>query len=376
MSAVSPVVEPAAVQSTRWPALDGMRGLMTVGVFVAHISYTWLPGAILFMDSFFMMSSFFITRLLLKDWRRNGRLDFAGFYMRRFLRLYPAMLAMVAVIVLFVMVYMGHGPDRMLNVAGTLLYFGNWLRAFQIPHEAYLGHTWSLSIEEQYYVLWPALFALALALARPKPGSPQSNPVFERKVNLLFWVPALGAVILLCVGWRSWLALSGAHWERLYNGTDMRLDSLAFGALLALTFDTQPVQAACRWLARPWLVWLMVAAMLAGALKVDVRALPWYAWQQPLFVLLSLALIMSILKTPTGWGLRFLFQNPVALYLGAICYGLYLWHYPLIWIGYTVFELSVWQCLAVTAPLALAMASLSYHWIELPALNGRRGTAR
>lgn len=352
-----------------------MRGLMTVGVFAAHVSYNWLPGAILFMDAFFMMSSFFITRLLLKDWRNKGKIDFSAFYLRRFKRLYPALLAMVIPITLFMVLYLGHGPRRMLNVAGTLFYFGNWLRALEIPHEGYLGHTWSLSIEEQYYLAWPALFALGLAFARRGRGG-QGADGSRRKVNLLFWVPVLASVALMCMAWRSWLALTGASWERLYNGTDMRLDSLALGALLALTFDTPHVQKACAALARPWLVWLMVLCMAAGAAKVDVSTMPWYAWQQPLFVLLALALIMSILKTPTGWGLSAVFQNPVALYLGAICYGLYLWHYPLIWISYTVFHLSVWQCLAVSGPLALALASLSYHWIELPALSGSRGSAR
>lgn len=351
-----------------------MRGLMTVGVFVAHISYDWLPGAILFMDAFFMMSSFFITRLLLKDWRNNGRISFGAFYLRRFKRLYPAMLVMVVAIVLFMVFYLGHGATRMLNVAGTLLYFGNWLRALGIPHEPYLGHTWSLSIEEQYYLAWPALFALGLACSGSR--SSASKGEAGRKINLRFWVPALCLVTFTCIAWRSYLALSGASWERLYNGTDMRLDSLALGALLALTYDSPLVQKSCAYLARPWLVWIMVAALIAGAFNVDVRQMPWYAWQQPLFVLLSLALIMSVLKTPTGWGLNFVFQNPVSLYLGAICYGLYLWHYPLIWISYSVFNLSVWQTLAVCGPTALVLASVSYYGLELPALNGSRGSAR
>jgi peptidoglycan/LPS O-acetylase OafA/YrhL len=367
---------PASSASGRWPALDGMRGLMTVGVFVAHISYEWLPGAILFMDAFFMMSSFFITRLLLKDWRRHGKIHFGAFYLRRFKRLYPAMLAMVVAILLFAVLYLGHGYAQMLNVAGTLLYFGNWLRALHVPHEIYLGHTWSLSIEEQYYLAWPALFALGLALTAPARRPANSGAAPAPRVHLRFWVPALCLVTVACMAWRSYLALSGASWERLYNGTDMRLDSLALGALLALTFDTAPVQRMCVLLARPWLVWLLVGCMLVGAFRVDVRQMPWYAWQQPLFVLLSLGLIVSVLNTPTGWGLHFFFQNRVALYLGAICYGLYLWHYPLIWIGYEVFKLPVWQCLAITAPLTLLLASLSYFLLELPALSGSRGSAR
>ena len=373
MSRQADAIIPAAVDdspvrpsSARWPALDGMRGMMTVGVFVAHVSYQWLPGAILFMDAFFMMSSFFITRLLLKDWHRSGRIHFAAFYVRRLRRLYPALLAMVAPIALFAWLWLGHGLDRMLNVAGTIFYFGNWLRALEIPHEKYLGHTWSLSIEEQYYLLWPALFGLGLAWTSRA----------QRAINLRFWVPALAAVVVVSMVWRTWLATHGASWERMYNGTDMRLDSLALGALLALTFDTRIVQSACAWLARPWLVWLMTGLMLAGAFHVNVFIPKWYAWQQPIFVLLSLALIMSFLKTPTGWGLRFAFQNPVSLYLGAICYGLYLWHYPLIWICYAVFELTVWQTLFICAPLALGLASLSYFLLELPALHGSRGSAK
>lgn len=366
---------PTKPSSGRWPALDGMRGLMTVGVFVAHISYQWMPGAILFMDAFFMMSSFFITRLLLKDWNRHGKLDFKSFYWRRVKRLYPALIAMVLPITLFAVIYLGHGLDQMLNVAGTLFYFGNWLRAFEIPHEGYFGHTWSLSIEEQYYLLWPAVFGLGLILSRQasRRDAPQKS---GHPVNLRFWIPLLVAVIATSMIWRTWLALSGAPWMRLYNGTELRLDSLALGALLAITYDTAPVQRACERLARPWLVWLMIVIMVAGAFTVDVRTAPWYTWQQHCFVLLALALIMSFLKTPSGWGLTFAFQNPVSLYLGAICYGLYLWHYPLIWICYAVFDLGVWQALAICGPSALALASLSYFLIELPALNGNRGSAK
>lgn len=360
--------------SGRWPALDGMRGLMTIAVFLAHVSYSWLPGAILFMDSFFMMSSFFITRLLMKDWYRKGRIDYRAFYVRRIKRLYPALVLMVVPVAAFAVLYLGHGPRQLLNVFATLFYFNNWLRAFEIPHENYLGHTWSLSIEEQYYLVWPALFGLGLWLAaRCQQRAVESS---ARTIDLRVWVPLLVAVAAGCMAWRSWLAVSGASWMRMYNGTDMRLDSLALGALLALVFDTRPVQVACERLARPWLVWLMILGMLLGAVKANVQAPAWYAWQQPLFVLLSLALIMSFLKTPTGWGLRLAFQNPVSLYLGAICYGVYLWHYPLIHFASLLFEPAKWQYVVTCGPLALALASLSYHWVELPALNGQRGSAK
>ena len=361
----------AGPASERWPALDGLRGLMTVGVFVAHIKYSWLPGSILFMDLFFMMSSFFITRLLLREWQRKGSIDFRSFYVRRLKRLYPAMLAVVLAIASFTALYPGAGGGRWLGVAGTLLYFQNWLLAFRLPNQSYLGHTWSLSIEGQFYLVWPVLFLAALLV-----GARRRGEAGEARPNLAVAAVLLGGVALAAMLWRAWLASRGTHWLRLYAGTDMRLDSLALGALLAFVLDTRHLQRAASLLAKPGLVWLMVAALLFGAFNVHMMSPAWYAWQQPLYVLVSLGVIMAFLKTPTGWGLGFVFQNPVSLYLGAICYGLYLWHFPLIWFCRSVLHAEAWLAILVCAPLSLALASLSYFYLELPALNGRRDSAR
>jgi peptidoglycan/LPS O-acetylase OafA/YrhL len=338
---------------------------MTVGVFVAHIHYAWLPGSILFMDTFFMMSSFFITRLLLKDWARNGRINFKAFYARRVKRLYPALLLMVLGVTLFTWFYLHHHADRMLNVVATLFYFANWIRAYQVPHEIYLGHTWSLSIEEQFYLLWPVLLALGLRLALP-----------VRTVNRKLWLPLLVALIAAVFAWRAWLVIEGADVVRLYNGTDMRVDSLAAGALLAMVFDHPVMQRVIARVSRPWFAWLCLATLFVGGLNVSYFDRDWYQWQQPVFVLVSFAAIVSLLNTPEGWGLRRVLQNPVSLYLGAICYGMYLWHYPIIEICRTVFGLGIWQTFAISAPLTLGLASLSYHWVELPVLNGKTGSAK
>jgi peptidoglycan/LPS O-acetylase OafA/YrhL len=396
----------AVVPSGRWPALDGLRGWMTVGVFVAHINYNWLPGSILFMDTFFMMSSFFITRLLMKDWARNGRINFKAFYIRRVRRLFPAMLLMVLAVVAFGYFYLGQGPGQMLHAAGAVFYFMNWLRALEIPHEALLGHTWSLSIEEQFYAVWPVLLALALAMgwvtrstASTGPSSgPLSGPhsdsllratprtgltsgsAKQSTLSPLFGTPLivflLSALVLFIFAWRAHLTLSGASVPRLYNGTDMRTDSLALGALLALVLDAPRVQRWCTLLAKPWLVWLLLLAFMAGGLTVGYFDRNWYLWQQSAFSCLSMVLLMAFIKDPDGWGLKWLLQNPVSLYLGSICYSVYLWHLPLIEAGRVIFGLSVWTNFAVCAPLTFALAALSYHWVELPALQGKVGSAR
>ena len=317
------------------------------------------------MDTFFMMSSFFITRLLLKDWQRSGTLQFRQFYVRRVRRLFPAMLLMVLAVTAFTWWVLGHRTDRMLNVVGTLFYFANWLRALEIPHEIYLGHTWSLSIEEQFYLLWPLLLYGGLRWG-PAKG--------ERR--LWFWLPVLSAVILGVFAWRLYLVMQGASVPRLYNGTDMRVDSLAMGALIALVFDRPTYQRAMRRLSHPAITWALLLLVLAGGLTVQYFDRGWYAWQQSAFVLISAALITSLLNAQESWGLRWVLQNRVSLYLGSICYGMYLWHYPIIEFCRTVYGLGVTQVFLISAPLTFALASLSYHWVELPALNRSIGSAR
>jgi peptidoglycan/LPS O-acetylase OafA/YrhL len=376
----------AVVPSGRWPALDGLRGWMTVGVFVAHINYSWLPGSILFMDTFFMMSSFFITRLLMKDRARNGRINFKAFYIRRVRRLFPAMLLMVLAVVAFGYFYLGQGPSRMLHAAGAVFYFMNWLRALEIPHEALLGHTWSLSIEEQFYLVWPVLLAGGLAwhardtaqasVRQPESASSSKPSNLPPPFRISLIVCLLSGLVLFIFAWRAYLTLSGASVPRLYNGTDMRTDSLALGALLALVLDAPRVQRWCTHLAKPWLVWLLLIAFMAGGLTVGYFDRNWYLWQQSAFSCLSLVLLMAFIKDPDGWGLKWVLQNPVSLYLGSICYSVYLWHLPLIEAGRVIFGLSVWTNFAVCAPLTFALAALSYHWVELPALQGKVGSAR
>jgi peptidoglycan/LPS O-acetylase OafA/YrhL len=364
-----------ATTPDRWPALDGLRGLMTVGVLLAHVHYSWLPGSILFMDSFFMMSSFFITRLLLKDWRRNGRLRLGNFYLRRAKRLFPALVLMVAFVWAVDSTVRPPGEPAYLHIWGALFYFGNWLRAFGIPHNPLLGHTWSLSIEEQFYALWPLLFWAGLVFSgrcHIKSESSSDGP----EVNTRFWLVALLGVAALTVVWRAHLALSGAPYWRLYNGTDMRLDSLSIGAALAISFRSAFAQKLGRILCAPWLVWVMLIVMMAAVTTVDVRWMNWYIWQEPLCVLLSAGLLIALLQTPHRWGLKFLFQNRVSLYLGSICYGLYLWHYPLIELSREMLHWSPAKVLLICGPATVILASLSYFLVELPALGGRKGSAR
>jgi peptidoglycan/LPS O-acetylase OafA/YrhL len=362
----------ASTSTDRWTALDGLRGLMSIGVFMAHIKYEWVPGAIIFMDMFFLLSSFFITRLLLKDWTKTGKINYKAFYIRRVKRLFPALLLVVACVVLFSHFYAGLPFSRMLHVVAALFYFANWLRALGIPHEHSLGHTWSLSIEEQFYLVWPLMLATMLWLSAVRTAEGARTWLYQRR----YFIGLLSGIVLFTFAWRAYLALSGASIHRTYNGTDMRLDSLALGALLALCYDNTRVQAACSRLAKPHLMWPLLLAVVCGCFVVDFRQQAWYVWQQPIYVLVSLALIMAFLHMPSTGLINAMFQNPIMRYLGTICYGIYLWHFPLIILSREVLGLGLWSSFAVCAPLTLLLASLSYHWVELPMLKHNRGSAK
>lgn len=338
----------------RWTALDGLRGIMTLFVFLAHIDYDLFPGSIIYMDTFFIMSSFLITRLLFKDWQISGFINFKKFYIRRAKRLFPALVLLVLATIPFTYFYLSN-DDQILHVFGALFYFSNWLRALGIPHNGILGHTWSLSIEEQYYLIWPVLFALCL-----------HKQWQGRKLLLLMLT-----ICIASASWRAYLALNGATIDRTYNGTDVRLDSLALGVIFALNYNTEWMQKCFKLFAKIWLIWLLLIAMAIGGAIVDYRDVNWYVWQQPCYELISLALMIGLLQRPENWGLKIIFQNPVSVYLGTICYGIYLWHYPVLVFGTEIFHLTNWSKALFCGGITLALASLSYHFVEKPLLNAK-----
>lgn len=334
-------------------SLDGARGLMTLGVLAAHLHYYWYPGAIIFMDTFFLMSSYLITSLLIKDRDSLGKVNFRRFYARRIRRLLPALVAMLAVYTVAVLM-LGRpwAPERRAILA-TLFYFMNWARAFEWPMSPYLGHAWSLSIEEQFYALWPLLFTLLIPW-RGRPG----------RVALLLVVLAAASA-----GWRWWLAGEGAGLARMYNGTDVRLDGLCLGAALAF------VRKGCPWLSSAQVVRVLGLALPAIALVLFVWGFhasyydrQWYLWQSQVCMLLSLLLVAGLVLCPRT-ALHPLLEAAPTVYLGQICYGLYIWHHPIFLIMEDHLKIGLATRVFVGVPLTFLAAALSYRFIELPFIS-------
>ena len=334
-------------------SLDGARGLMTLGVLVAHIHYSFYPGSIIFMDTFFMMSAYLITALLLKDWARHGRLRFWTFYTRRFLRLFPALALLCLVFGIVVVLFLDNKSKHLFDLSSAFFYFSNWVRAFGYETQpAYLGHTWSLSIEEQFYALWPVCLLLLLK---------------RYGIGLRVALGLLALAIAVSI-WRFSLAQGGAPVWRMYNGFDTRADSLLLGCMLAFLLHERD-SALRTHLARhaTWLVPTVTVTMFLLGFRMNFEDINFYRYWQTLCLALSLLFCAGLIAGRDTVAHRF-FELPVLVYLGKICYGLYLWHVPVFLIMRLNLGLSEkWEWL-VGIPVTLVIASLSHFLVEQKAL--------
>ncbi len=334
------------------PALDGLRGTMTLGVMAAHVKESWCPGSFVYMDTFFIMSAYLITALLLKGWRRDGQFHYARFYYRRALRLFPANYAMLLLFALAAWLLLDDVGGHLKQIVVAGLYVSNWTRAFEVPMPQFLGHTWSLSIEEQYYLLWPLLLSALLKLCGLR----------MRTVALVLAV-AVGFAL-----WRSWLTFEGVSIARLYNGTDTRADALLLGCALGIALALPQVRddpRLQRWAARLAMP-IVIALVIAGyTLQWEMRAM--YAGGSFFFSVLS-TLLVAALALPQITMAHRIFALPPLVFLGRICYGLYLWHFPIYNVLRFAFGMETLGVALIGVPLTFAFAIASYLWIERPFL--------
>jgi peptidoglycan/LPS O-acetylase OafA/YrhL len=339
----------------RHPGLDGLRGLAIVAVVVFHGGVGFAGGA-LGVDLFLVLSGYLITTLLVRELRGSGRVDLGGFWVRRLRRLLPALLVVVTVVAVHGALVGGGDPAALRGDAlATLGYVANWrfaladggyFAAFGAPSP--LRHAWSLAVEEQWYLLWPpALWGLWRLLGRR---------------------PALLTAALLALAGAS--AGLMARWaddlDRVHYGTDTRAQGLLVGAALAVWLHHRPVGswvAASRrraaLAAAPALVLVLVAFVVAGGTE------PWlYRGGHLAFAGLSAVVLLgALLPGPVRRGLSL---RPLR-WLGAVSYGLYLWHWPIfVWLTPSNVGLDRWPLFAVRVAVSLGLAVASARWVERP----------
>ncbi len=346
-----------------FPGLDGIRALAVLCVIAYHVNIPAARGGMLGVGVFFTLSGYLITDLLLGRWHTHGDLGLGTFWLRRARRLLPALFLMLAAVSVWVALF----DTAQLNevrrqVVSAVFYFNNWSTIAQ--HGSYfarfaaplpLDHLWSLSIEEQFYLVWPWLLLVAIWTVR-------------KRSALAVLVLAGAAASAVAMGL---MFHPGYDPTRVYEGTDTRAFELLFGAALAIIW---PSRAALRGTG-PRVAKLLDAAGIAGLICIFIlvwRTNSFSSFLYPYgFVLLSLATVavLAAAVNPSGRLGGVLGWEPLR-WIGVRSYGIYLWQWPIVVLatpGGSGFNLL--RAVLATAA-AVLIASLSWRYVEQPIRHG------
>jgi peptidoglycan/LPS O-acetylase OafA/YrhL len=310
------------------------------------------------VDLFFVLSGFLITTLLLEEQREHGSIRLRAFYVRRTLRLLPALVAMLVVMVGVTTAF--DAPEDAVrartSAVMTLLYSANWFIAYKVFPLPGLSATWSLSLEEQFYLIWPLLLIVLLKLKCALKG----------KLAVV-----LGG-LLFSAGLRAVLWKTTGSFERVFFGSDTHADGLLAGSLAALLLE-------CGYMPRSRPLNLIAHVML-GVLFLFL----YWGWPADGYVLLGgllflnlgmTALVVSLVQEPAPLLRRFFEFAPLA-WLGRISYGVYLWHMVVFGLSGRIPLLKEYASWPLTIGLTIAVAAVSFYVLERPLLQLKRRFSR
>lgn len=330
----------SGVASTRVPALDGVRGIAVLLVVVGHISGSAAPyaGAV-GVTIFFSLSGYLITGNLLREFHSNGRVDALRFYIHRIARLYPALILLLALLPVVLIIAGGDqiaGYPRVAALAAA--YLSDVVLAAGRPM-AYLTHTWSLSVEEQFYLVWPWLLLGLLLLAARRSRSSVIVPL------------GVIGICLLAFCWRL-IAMAVLSPTRVYYGPD----TVAFALLLGAAIAAIPPRLRP---SVPPAVGLLLLAILVG---VSVLV-PGDTYEAANWVMVIAAITATLLLCGAD-RLRILSIRPLP-WFGTISYGIYLWHFVLLTVQWGGAPLGGPMRL-IAAVCSVLLAWLSFRYVERP----------
>jgi peptidoglycan/LPS O-acetylase OafA/YrhL len=340
------------------PGLDGLRAIAVAAVFLYHARIDWLPGGFLGVDLFFVLSGYLITSLLLVEWETRNRIDLRRFWLRRARRLLPALVLVVLASLALAAIFARQDLARTRSdVLGSLFYYANWHQIIAnhsyfnlMGNPSLLQHTWSLAVEEQFYIVWPLLLVPCLVLV-------------GRKRMPMIVIAGIAASAAL-----MWILYKPVDPSRVYYGTDSRAFLLLMGILLALVWP---------WIERlrravPLLELLGIAALVGTVLLF----LQMHEFDPTLYQGGDLAaafcfvvLIAAVAHPRTGIGPA-LGIAPLR-WVGERSYGMYLWHWPIIVLVAGVNSRPSPGIVVGEAALVVTAAALSFRFVEEPIRSGR-----
>jgi peptidoglycan/LPS O-acetylase OafA/YrhL len=352
------------------PPLTGFRAFALTTVLVYHSNFKTWPGSWIAIQMFFVLSGFLITAMLAAEGDRNGRVSLKGFFARRAARLLPPLMLTIALLAIYAsLVHVAEAGQRVWgDSAAALFYYADYRQALgHAPFFGYLAQTWSLSVEEQFYVIWSVLLVTAFALHR-------------RKLAYVFAVAGL----VLSNADRLWQVYSAPHFNdavftRIYYAFDSRSDALFLGCLLGLLANDGFLSQWKRWSTR----------LLSAAAVASIAFLIWILFNAPLFqqrlvvwwipatTLASAIVIVYFVICPKGIGSRFVGLG-LFVFLGDLTYTLYLVHWPVylaLQPGVHGTHWSYWPTELARLAIIFAIAIASWFFIEKPLLRWRQRSA-
>ena len=369
----------SATGRSRVVPLDGLRAFALLIIMGYHFGVGALQGGFFSLDIFYVLSGYLITGLLLGEWARSARIALGAFWARRARRLLPALCVLLVVVTLVVRFAEPAGlyPDFRMSALSALFYFSNWWQiaasgnyfvATGAPSP--LTHTWSLAVEEQFYLVWPLVVVGVLTLARRS----------GRGVEALLGISAAGVVASAAT-----MALRyhpGANITRLYFGTDTHAQSILVGAVLACILTlvqrrrgADGMAPEARGPAARAVLFALGLVGLAGTLALTYAMTGTEAFDYRggflLSALSAAAIVTSVVTVPDSPLGRVLSLRPM-VWMGTVSYGAYLWHYP-VFIELDGARTGLHGPVLLVARFAatFALAAASWYLVERPVMEGR-----
>ncbi len=317
-------------RSPHWPALDGWRGFTIWFAISVHAGY-FTGGGVLSLDTFFALSGFLITGLLLREWQRRDGIDLLAFWARRARRLLPALFVVLAAVVVYAaFVASPLGMDKLRgDVVSTLAYGANW--RFVLSGQSYFSsfttpspvlHMWSLAVEEQFYLVWPPVVLGILWLARRRLSTTGAIVA----VGVVAGVGAVASALTMVL-----LYSPRGDVSRVYYGTDTRAQAMLVGAVLAVVgmlhgpLRTRAAKTALSIAAAVSRVFV-VAPWFANDAQ-DVHDLFYGRFGLLAYSVATCVVLWRLTQPSVGWFGRALETSPLR-WVGAISYEMYQWHWP------------------------------------------------
>ncbi len=351
------------------PDLQGLRAIAVLLVILNHAECPLFPGGFVGVDVFFVLSGYLISGLLIKEYQSNGNIQFLVFISRRLKRLLPALTLMLSITLLIspILISSHELEQQLSSVFFAVTWTSNLFFAFskmdyfsELQSRDFFLHTWSLGVEEQFYLFWPLLLTLFFGFL----SKIKSKENFDNDLLWLFFILFITS-LFLCIYWSSHYPL----WSFYLMPT--RIWQFALGAsiyVLEIRKNNNPATH----INKPWLSWKL-SRSIVGLIFIFGSALflhdnMTYPSYRAVFPSVGAALVIA--GGVDGFTRRLL-SNPVCVWLGNRSYSWYLWHWPMLMFGFAWGAQNSLAAIISLITLSLGLAMLTYRYIELPFWKGK-----